>query len=167
MGKGWVGESRSAQPLPFTSATAMKNILVATDFSNHANQAIEKAADLAHALGAKLWLLHVAAPEPDFVGYKTGPQSVRDHLAHQLRKEHTDLQAMAARINGAGAECEALLVQGPTAETIVSEAKRLHVDLVVMGSHGHGALFRAIVGSVCEQVIGLGQCTVMVVPADR
>ncbi len=145
----------------------MKNILVTTDFSQHASHAVAKAVELASALNAKLWLVHVAAPEPDFVGFRTGPQSVRDHLAHQLRKEHADLQAQAERARESGVNCEALLVQGPTAETIVSEAERLHAELVVMGSHGHGALFRAIVGSVCEQVIGMGKCTVMVVPAER
>lgn len=145
----------------------MKSILVPLDLSGVTSKVMANARSLAQAFGAKLWIVHVAAPEPDFVGFKTGPQYVRDHLADQLRKEHTELQAMAAECAKQGIAAEALLVQGPTAETIVAEADRLGVDAIVMGSHGHGALFRAFVGSVSQQVLHESRVPVLVVPADR
>lgn len=145
----------------------MKNILVPLDLSGITGKVMMQARSLARAFGARLWIVHVAAPEPDFVGFKTGPQYVRDHLAEQLRKEHTALQDMAAECAKQGIAAESLLVQGATADTIITEAERLGVDAIVMGSHGHGALFRAFVGSVSQQVLHESPVPVLVVPSDR
>lgn len=145
----------------------MKNILTAIDFSPVTSKVLDQAKALAAAFNAKLWIIHVAAPEPDFVGFKTGPQYVRDHLADQLRKEHAELQSMAAACKSEGIEAEALLIQGPTAETIVAEADRLKADIVLVGSHGRGALFKAFVGSVSEQVLGECRIPVLVIPSER
>ncbi len=47
----------------------MKNILVGIDFHKETQVLISESAKLAKAFGAKVWLIHVAPPEPDFVGY--------------------------------------------------------------------------------------------------
>ena len=52
-----------------------------------------------------------------------------------------------------GIDCTALLIQGSTPETLVREAARLHADLIMLGSHGHGAIHRALLGSVSEGVL--------------
>ncbi|MFN3875724.1 MAG: universal stress protein [Flavobacteriales bacterium] len=145
----------------------MRTLLAAIDFSPVSDRVIELGAQLARLNSGKLWLLHVAAPEPDFVGFKTGPQSVRDHLAAELRKAHAELQEKTARLAADGLDAAALMVQGPAAETILHEAGRLGADAIVVGSHGHGALFRAIVGSVSEQVLADSRVPVIVVPSER
>lgn len=145
----------------------MKSILAAVDFSEATPRLLNLARDLARWSGAKLWVVHVAAPDPDFVGFETGPQYIRDHRAHQLREEHAQLQAMAAEARSGGIDAEALLIQGPTAETILSEAARLNAQLVVLGSHGRGALYRTFVGSVSEQVLGESRVPVLVVPSKQ
>lgn len=143
----------------------MKSILAAVDFSDVTPRLLNLSRDLARWSGAKLWLVHAAAPDPDFVGFETGPQYIRDHRAHQLREEHAQLQAMAAEAKANGLDAEALLVQGPTAETILGEADRLGVELVLVGSHGRSALYRAFVGSVSEQVLRDSKVPVLVVPS--
>ncbi|NOR45584.1 MAG: universal stress protein, partial [Candidatus Delongbacteria bacterium] len=55
----------------------MKNILAPIDFSDVSEKVIFEAAEFAKAFSCKLWLLHVAAPEPDFVGYTVGPKEER------------------------------------------------------------------------------------------
>ena len=142
----------------------MKNILVPIDFSDITEGVVEEARTLCEALGAKLWLVHVAAPDPDFVGYDGGPQSVRDSVAHHLRDEHRDLQEKAETLRSGGLDAVALLIQGPTVDTILSEAKRLGADMIVMGSHGHGALHRALLGSVSEGVLHKATCPLTIVP---
>ena len=146
----------------------MKNILVPVDFSSVGKKVINTAGTMAASMGAKLWLVHVAAPDPDFVGFKTGPTYVRDHLATVLRHEHAQLQSMAEELRAAGNDAEALLVQGPTTETLLDEAERLKADLIIMGSHGRSGLFKAFVGSVCEQVLSASRIPVLIVPSpDR
>lgn len=146
----------------------MKNILVPIDFSSVGRKVIETAGSVARSMGAKLWLVHVAAPDPDFVGFKTGPTYVREHLATVLRQEHAQLQAMAEDLRAAGLDVEALLVQGPTTETLLDEAERVKAELIIMGSHGRSGLFKAFIGSVCEQVLSASRIPVLIVPSpDR
>ncbi|MEO8590525.1 MAG: universal stress protein [Flavobacteriales bacterium] len=146
----------------------MKNILVPIDFSPIGKDVLATASELALAMNAKLWLVHVAAPDPEFVGYQAGPAHVREQRVDVLRHEHADLQTMAAGLTAQGLSSEALLVQGPTTETLLNEVDRLKADLIVMGSHGRGGLFRALVGSVCEQVLSESRVPVLIIPSpDR
>ncbi|MEY2831959.1 MAG: hypothetical protein RLZZ574_1217, partial [Cyanobacteriota bacterium] len=59
-----------------------------------------------------------------------------------------------------------LLVQGATIETILREASKLRADMIIIGSHGHGALYRALVGNVTEGVIRKALCPILVIPAQ-
>lgn len=145
----------------------MKNILAAIDFSTVTADVVEQAARLAQGFGAALWLVHVAPPDPDFVGYDAGPPNVRDQVAHEMRDTHRRVQDEADRLRGKSIDATALQVQGPTAETILREAERLRADVIVLGSHGHGALHRALLGSISEGVLHRANCPVLIVPAHR
>ena len=142
----------------------MQNILVPIDFSSITESVVDIAKTLAECFSSRLWLIHVASPDPDFVGYDAGPQSVRDQLAEHLREEHQRLQATAAELRKAGIDTTALLVQGATAEKILAEAEEHSADLIVMGSHGHGAMHRALMGSVSERVLRKAACPVTIIP---
>jgi len=142
----------------------VKNIMVPIDFSPSTPSVIATAGALSRAFGAKLWLVHVAPPDPDFVGYEVGPQTVRDQVARHLRDEHRQLQSEAEKMREAGIDVVALMLQGQTVETILSEAERLCADYIVMGSHGRGALLRRLVGSVSEGVLRGAPCPVTILP---
>ena len=124
------------------------NILVGYDFSDHAAEVMKAAERCAASMAGNLWLVHVAEAEPDFVGYKAGPPTVREELAQQFHKEHQELQRHAERLREAGVNATALLVRGPVAATLLSEAERLKADVIVVGSHGHGAMLHLLLGSV-------------------
>jgi len=146
----------------------MKNILALIDLSPVSERVVATAAALAHGAGARLWILHIAAPDPDFVGFDAGPQVVRDHRAKELRLEHKAIQEMRDEVRKDGTDAEALLVQGTTVETLFDQAERLHADLLVMGSHGRGGLFKALMGSVSEAVLKRTTIPTVIVPvADR
>ena len=142
----------------------MKNILVPLDLSAISERVLDVATEFAQRMNVKLWLVHVAAPEPDFVGFDVGPDSVREIRADELRKEHVDLQRSAADLRTRSIQCEALLVQGPTCDTILSMITKLEADMVVMGSHGHSALYKTFVGSISEQVLAKSPVPVVIVP---
>ena len=145
----------------------MKKILVPVDFSNVTDRTLQAAARLADPLKAELLLLHVAAPEPEFIGYETGPATVRQAVAHQLSAEHKHLQELQHQLEGQSLHVTALLIQGYAAEKILAEAARLPADLIVMGSHGHGGLHHLLMGSVAEGVVRKAHCPVVLVPAGR
>ncbi len=144
----------------------MRRLLAAIDFSPISARVVDQAASLAAAFSAELTILHVAAPDPDFVGYAAGPQTVRDARARELRAEHRKLQEVAETLRDREIATRALLIQGPTAEQILAEAKRLEAGMIVVGSHGHGSLYRALLGSVSEDVVRAAVCPVLVVPAE-
>lgn len=143
----------------------MKKILVAIDFSEITPKIITQALILAQATSSKLWLIHIAAPEPDFVGYETGPQTERDYMANKFREEHRQIQKYAEELRQKGIEVVALLLQGATVETILREANKLDVDLIIIGSHGKSGLYKVLVGSVSEGILQSSNCPVLVVPS--
>ena len=143
------------------------NILVAVDFSDVTPLAIAQARNLASNSSRKIWVVHVAPPDPDFVGYEAGPQSVRDQVASKLHKEHCQLQLLAEDLRKDGIDATALLVQGRTIETIIEEARRADAGMIIVGSHGHSAVYRALVGGTCEGLLRKAPCPVLVVPAPR
>ena len=87
----------------------MKNILVTVDFNKNEELLIDKALELAKSFDSKLWLMHIAAPDPDFVGYEVGPQYIRDSRAAEIRKEHRLLQEYTIKLKEKEVNTEGLL----------------------------------------------------------
>lgn len=142
----------------------MKNILVAIDFDGEAHTLVDFAATFAQKFQATLWIVHIAAPEPDFVGYDTGPQYVRDVRAEDLRSEHKTLQEMADTLNQNGIKTEALLVQGSTVETILTEAEKLEIDLLVIGAHEYGLLKNLFVENTAHELLKKSSIPLLIYP---
>lgn len=140
------------------------NILVCIDFSDSTEKVVSNSEKLAKGVSAKLWILHVAEPEPDFVGYDPGPQYIRDSLAEQFHQEHRLAQEIAKKMREKGLEATALLIQGSTAEVILETAEKIEADIIVIGTHGKGAVYHLLVGSVSEAVIHKAECPIFVVP---
>lgn len=142
----------------------MKSILVAIDIEDTNNQLLDQAAMIAEKFEAKLWLLYIAPPEPEFISNSTGAKYLRDILAHELRDEHKKVQQLAADLKLKNIDAEGLMVQGPTIEMIVDEAQKLDCSLLMIGSHKHGFLFKAFFGSTAEDLMSHTKIPVMVVP---
>lgn len=142
----------------------MKNLLIAIDFKENFQNLIDQGIQIAEKFNSKIWLLHIAAPDPDFVGYGVGPQYIRDSKAEEMRKEHRMLQDATAKIRTMGIQAEGLLIQGPTVETILEEAVKLKIDLIVIGRRDHGFFYKAIIGDTSSDVISDSNIPILVVP---
>lgn len=142
----------------------MKSIVAAIDFSERTDAVIQLASIQAKAFGAHLWLLHAAAPEPGFVGYDAGPQSVRDNVAKHIRERHREIQDLAESVRQGGVEATALLVRGSTVKALLTESERLEADLIVLGSHGHGLMHRVLLGSVSQEILQKSSIPVLLIP---
>ena len=142
----------------------MKNLLVALDFHENESTLIDLVRELAEPLKAKVWFIHIAAPDPDFIGNKVGPQYIRDFRAEDLRKEHRQLQEYATQFKEIGIDSEGLLIQGPTVETVLEEASKLRIDMIITGHEEHNFFYRAIYGSVSSGIMKGSKIPVLVVP---
>jgi nucleotide-binding universal stress UspA family protein len=143
------------------------NLLVAVDFSPVTERVIETALMLSRDVPAAVTLLHVAHPEPAFVGYEAGPQSVRDQVAEEFRTQRRALQEIAGRLRDAGIETTPLVVQGSIIDTIIEHALRVAAHAIVVGTHGRSAVFGLLIGSVSEGLVRRSPIPVLVVPPAR
>ena len=142
-----------------------QTILAPIDFSDVSSRVVDHAQVMAKSFSARVVLLHVAEPEPDFVGFEPGPAAVRASNALDFRAEHRQLDEYKQKLAASGVEVLALHIQGPLADKVLEEAERQGADLIVMGSHGHGALYNLLVGSVTSGVLKHARCPVLIVPA--
>ncbi len=142
-------------------------ILAAIDFSSVTDDILVQTQILAQALSAEVTLVHVADPDPEFVGYDAGPKSVRHDVAKEFREEHAKIQDLSNDLRNNGLDATALLIQGNTVEAIQEEAIRLDAEMIIVGSHGHGAVYHLLLGSVSEGVIKNAPCPVLVVPTTK
>lgn len=128
-------------------------VLVAVDFSPVTGRTLAAVRRCCPAAGLQIVVLHVAEPDPAFVGWDAGPEVVRDQVASQLRREKHQVEELAAALRAEGIEATGLAVQGAIVSTILSEADRVGADLIAVGSHGHGAAYDLAVGSISAGVI--------------
>jgi len=149
----------------------MKNnvhtLLVPIDFSDVTPKVLEAAQNLAQAFKSRIVLLHIAEPEPDFVGFEPGPVSVRTSVAKEFHTQHKQLDEAKQQLAKTGIEVVALHIQGSTVEKILHESLQQQADIIVLGSHGHGALHKLLTGSVAAGVLKSATCPVLVVPAGK
>lgn len=149
------------------NANIMKNILVTIDFSENEKLLIDKALEMAKAFNAKIWLLHVVSPEPEFVGFGVGPQYLRDSRAAELRQEHRLIQDYTNMVKVENQECEGLMINGATIEMIMKEAQKRKIDLIIAGHHDHGILYKAFFGSVASGLIKKANIPLLLVPLEK
>jgi nucleotide-binding universal stress UspA family protein len=136
-----------------------RRILVPTDGSDRGHVALDRALDLAKALGADVTGLYVV-DETSYMGLPAGFDW--QALSTALREEgQRALAEVEERARAAGVRAETRLVEGHPAERIV-EAGKDH-DLIVMGTLGRSGLAHLLLGSVAERVIRHAPCPVMAV----
>ncbi len=141
------------------------NILVPIDFSDATQGVCHQAGQLARDRGAHVRLVHVAEPDPNFVGYDAGPDVVRGQVASEYRKEHERLRELADAMRASfDVEVTPLLVQGETVSSIMDLAARHDADYIVMGTHGRGVVYQVLIGSTSEGVLRRASCPVLLIP---
>ncbi len=140
------------------------HILLATDFSSAADQAVDKAGELARTLGAKLTVLHVhgrppAAPEAVVPNERVLSSSDLDNETRE------DLETLKnARFADLDSVALASREHASAAMAICDYADQHDIDLIVVGSHGRTGLTRFLIGSVAEKVVRHAHHPVLVVP---
>jgi nucleotide-binding universal stress UspA family protein len=159
---------REAAPQPGSERTAApqpvgKKILLATDLSEASSAATEEAFELAGRLGASI--LAVSIIDPGSLLLPGGRFRARVDQVREHREQAA--QALVERGREAGVPVSFLVWTGDPGDMIISAAEAEHADMIVVGSHGRGAVGRLFLGSVSEHVVRNAPCPVLVVrPKD-
>jgi nucleotide-binding universal stress UspA family protein len=151
-------------------ANSSNLILAFVDFSEVTDAVGKLAADLALALQKELIFIHVITPDADFEGDEMRRDVSRAGIAAELHRNHLALGALEAEAKQRGISATSLLVRGkssrgaPTSK-MLREIARLKPQLIVMGTHGHGALHTLLLGSASAAVVHKATCPVILVPS--
>lgn len=129
-----------------TTMRPVQHILVATDFSDSADAALDVAIQYAWSFRARLHLVHVFA---------AGELDVTQLLADAAARAEPEVSVSVAG------------TAGDPAQEILRYASRQPVDLIVVGTHGRTGVSRLLLGSVAERVVRGAGCPVLVVPVPR
>jgi nucleotide-binding universal stress UspA family protein len=144
--------------------SATRPILFATDGSPSAEEAQQKAIELARLLGAPLRVVAVTHPALPAVGYASyGYSNIVAELTEAEHKRVSELLGSIARTAEAeGVSCTTVIADGLVVEEICQEASDIGAQLIVVGSHGWGAARRLFSGSVSTGLVHSAPCPVLV-----
>ncbi len=142
----------------------MKTILVPIDFSNVSDDVIAAARLLARATHARIVILGVAQPPVITSEYGTMLENIGEIIAYNEKTIARQLKALVKRLAAPGLPVETVQLTGAPAPLILAQAEAEKADYIVMGSHGHTALYDLVVGSTTHQVLRKARCPVMIVP---
>jgi nucleotide-binding universal stress UspA family protein len=147
-------------------SAAVKTIIAAVDFSEIAGKVVDRAADLAVSLGAKLEILHVVSPEPAFVGYAMYTYPGRDERAEELRNEKAYLKNFVEgiQVDHPGLAVSAFMKEAPAAEGVLEFAEKRKAEIIVVGVHGKGVISRALLGSTSQDIVYQTKIPVLLIP---
>jgi len=157
------------------------NILVCTDLTELSENVLVKAQEIATATSAKLWVIHIVSPDQGFIGYEharlsqmgvleyeiesqSNSQNIRSFISNKLHQNHRKIQTISANIREEGVDTTGLMIQGTIVETILKQASKLNVDMIILGSQQHSFIHQWLLGSISEEVVHNSHVPILVVP---
>jgi nucleotide-binding universal stress UspA family protein len=142
----------------------LRNVLIATDFSEAADAALAYGQAFARTFGATLHVLHVVGDVSSFAygadGYVATLPDMQQEIEAAARQQ---LDALAINQDTPMPTRRVLLRSNGPAVAIVEYATQHEIDLIVTGTHGRGTAAHWLLGSVAERVVRLAPCPVLTV----
>ena len=144
-----------------------KKILVPTDFSVYADDAIKQAIDIAKQYKAQLYMLHVVDEkfQQCAADYCVDEATFRKILKESVDGANDKLREEVKKITGDHAEVEITydVIKGNAYEEIIREQENKGIDLIVIASHGKTGILKNLMGGVVEKVIKRVKCPVLLI----
>lgn len=138
-----------------------KQILVPTDLSAEAEQALDYACELAQTLGARVHLVNVVGV-PALGVPELGVALTATTIDQVVVDNQTAIDELARRKCGDLAG-QVLVRSGDAMDVINQTATEVGADLIVMGTHGRRGLSRMLLGSIAETVVRSAPCAVLTI----
>jgi nucleotide-binding universal stress UspA family protein len=141
----------------------IKKILVPTDFSEYARNALRYATAFAQSFQAQLVLIHCCEHTVLGAGTEAYHFSVPEYIAKVEESERTTLEELAEEIRGAGFTVETVFAVGAAAAAVVETAREKDVDMIIIATHGRTGFSHLMFGSTAEKVVRMAPCPVLTV----
>ena len=139
-----------------------KRILVPTDASEYSRRALKMALELAQSVQAEVVLLHVSYTPQAYWGYTIsyGITVTQEQLD---QNGELALDATMTGIDSKQVVIHKRVESGHPVTIILEQIKKENIDLVIMGSHGYGAIAGSVLGSVSQRVLQKASCPVLII----
>lgn len=147
----------------------MKRILVPIDFSDLTDRVMSVTEDLARSCGAKVWLMHCIASSASVAAIYEEPTMFPPPdklLMDSSSGQYRELSRLTKSLQSNGIDADMIFVSSNVVHEILSAADELQIDLIIMGSHGHGALYDLFVGSTARSVLYSTKTPTLIVPSE-
>ncbi len=141
----------------------IRKILYATDFSRISAYGFRHALTLSRCFRAKLIIFHAISIPPTIPADPTGGVALAECFDELQEESRIRLEEMLGEARKHEVEAETLLVEGAPHRTVLEEAERLGVDLIVVGTHGRTGVEHLLLGSTAEKIIRHSPVPVLVV----
>ena len=142
----------------------LKRILLATDFSECSLHAMRYACEFAETFGTELHLLYVnEPPSAAYSEFGMGYVGIEEFEKEQVEGATTKLESVPAAAWRDKLDITRRVRTGSPFVEIVRYAKEKNIDLIVMGTHGRGAVAHFLMGSTAERVVRKAPCPVLTV----
>jgi len=145
----------------------MKTILAPIDFSEVSGKVVSEASNLARTNAGRVVLLTVIQPPVITSEYAPMRDNLEEVLAAGEKATATRLGKIAEDLQHDSVPTETLQLNGGPVANIVEQAQKLSADYIVMGSHGHSAVYDLLVGSTTHGVMKRARCPVVIVPPPQ
>ncbi|MBL9203133.1 MAG: universal stress protein [Opitutaceae bacterium] len=142
----------------------MKTILVPVDFSPATPAVLAQAVVLAKAVSGRIVLLNIILPPVIVAEYGALLDSIAEIKIAGEKAAAVQLEKLAKQCERRGVKAETRQFTGSIVALITDQARAVEADYVVIGSHGHTALYDVFVGSTTHGVLRRARCPVIVVP---
>ena len=143
----------------------MKTILAPVDFSSVTARVVAQAGELAQAFGGTVELFHAIAPPVNVVTYDMPVEAFAKELEFAQEQALNKLAELKRTLDARDLSCTTKFTQGQAVTAILEEARALPAAFIVMGAHGHGALYELLAGSTTHGVLHRAPCPVVVLPS--
>jgi len=145
----------------------MKTILAPVDFSAASDQVTDTATALAQVHAGRVVLLHVVQPPMITNDYGVGIDNLQEIIVMSEKAATKNLERLREKVSAANVPTETVLLTGAPIPHILKQATDSKADFIVMGSHGHTALYDFLVGSTTHGILKSAPCPVLVLPRRK
>jgi nucleotide-binding universal stress UspA family protein len=132
---------------------AMTKVLVAQDFSEAADRALEDAMALSQQFHAEIVIAHVKPPYTEIFDIPNSPE-----WEDPVR---VTMENLSRRVALAGHSCKQIIRSGDVAKTLAEIAEEESVDLLLLGAYGDGPKDRATLGQTAERLLRSAPCPIL------
>ena len=142
----------------------MTTILAPIDFSEVSGAVVAESSTLARAFGGRVVLLSVIQPPVITSEYAPMMENLSEIIAGGEKAAAKNLAKIEEKLRAESISTETVQLNGAPVAHIIEQAEKYSADYIVMGSHGHTAVYDVLVGSTTHGVVKRAKCPVVIMP---